>query len=359
MLKRSVLFVLALLLALAVSAGALADGPYRLPETLKTVSASVESLNLPELPAPVTITSFSDRDGEINVKLDGTVPRLKITELDFMTGQESTIFSQKDTDFVKTHSAGKGDLIHTVTLIWELDGYTLEKTYSTWFGELNFDSQRLVQTLDTADLAPYTEATRELYFDAEGNLTAETFTLLTSDSSLVRTVSYGEGALTSVKVSWKSLSESGTFLEAETDASGNLIYLHHQEKWVGFLARSQSPDADMNIFGGVRADCYNIASFDEQLRKHYPQVASLISTATDLPAVSEPTPENARLWALNVGDYLDSTVYVFVTADPFFVYQDGHAAVNHAARDVNGEGTKLDKRTDVTTPLFDLPTIGG
>ena len=359
MLKRSVLLILALVLALSFSACAqAADGSYRLPEGLKAVSASVDSLNLPELPAPVAVTSFNDQNGEISVHLDGTVPHLKITELDFMTGKESTVYSQRNTDFAKTHSAGKGDTIHTVVLSWELDGYTLERTYNTWFGGLRFDTQRLVQTLDPAEYAPYTHVTRELTYDESGNLASEVYTLLGTDQSLTRTVSYtAEKTLDNVLVAWKSLNESGTFLEAAIDPAGNLIYLHHQQKWVGFLARSQKPDQDMNVFGGVRADCFNISSFDEQLRKNYPQVASLVSTATDLPAAPEPIPEGARLWALNVGDYLDATVYVFLTADPFLVYKDGIASVSHSAVDVNGNGTKLDNRTNVTTPSFDLPEI--
>lgn len=358
MLKRSVSVILALVLALSFSACASADGPYKLPEALKTAFASADSLELPELPAPVAVTAFNDRNGEISVHLDGEVPHLKITELDFMTGKESTVYSQRNTDFAKTHSAGKGETIHTVILSWELDGYTLERTYNTWFGELRFDAQRLIQTLDPAEFAPYTHVTRELSYNEAGNLSAEVYTLLGKDQSLTRTVSYtGEKALESVLVSWKSLNESGTFLEAAIDPAGNLTYLHHQEKWVGFLARSQKPDQDMNVFGGVRADCFNISSFDEQLRKNYPQVASLVSTATDLPAAPEPVPDGARLWALNVGDYLDSTVYVFLTADPFLVYDGSVASVSHTALDVNGNGTKLDNRTNVKTPVFELPEV--
>ena len=42
---------------------------------------------------------------------------------------------------------------------------------------------------------------------------------------------------------------------------------------------------------------------------------------------------------------------------PFLVYKDGIASVSHSAVDVNGNGTKLDNRTNVTTPSFDLPEI--
>ena len=128
-------------------------------------------------------------------------------------------------------------------------------------------------------------------------------------------------------------------------------------KWVGFLARSQTTDQDMNVFGGVRADCFNVAAFDQQLRKNYPQVASLVSTATDLPAAPGPVPENTRIWVLNVGDYLDSSVLVFATADPFFVMENGKAVINKKAKDINGNGLKLDKKTTVTSPVFELPAI--
>ncbi len=359
MLKRSVPFVLALLLALSFSACALADGAYTLPAGMKTVFASQESLDLPELPDPVEVISFTEKNGEISVQLSGKVPRLKISELDFKTGNESTIFSQKDTDSAQTHTAGKGELIHYVVLAWDMGDYTLERTYNNWYGEMAFDSLALVQKMDPAEISPYTEGTRKLAFDIDGSLLNETCTLLSRDYSLTRTASYdAEKGLTGVLVSWKDLDNlGGTFLEAGMDRAGNLTYLYNQVKWVGFLARSQTTDQDMNVYGGVRADCYNIASFDQQLRKNYPQVASLVSTATDLPAASAPVPENARIWVLNVGDYLDSSVCVFVTEDPFFLYENGKAVVNKAAKDINGDALKLDKKTTVSSPAFELPEV--
>lgn len=359
MLKRSVLFLLALILALSFSACAPADGAYTLPAGLKTVFASQESLNLPALPDPVEVTSFTEKNGEISVQLSGKVPRLRVAELDFITGNESTIFTKKDADSAQAHTAGKGELIHYVILTWDLGEYTLERTYNNWYGDMVFADLALVQKMDPAEISPYTEGERRFAFDIDGSLLNETCTLSNRDYSLTRTADYDpEKGLTGVKLSWKELDKlGGTFLEVGTDRAGNLNYLYNQVKWVGFLARSQEPGGDMNAVGGVRTDCYNVASFDTQLRKNYPQVASLVSTDADLPAAPGPVPENARIWVLNVGDYLDSTVFVFVTEDPFFVLDKDRAVVNKAAKDINGNALKLDKRSTVSSPVFELPEV--
>ena len=357
--KRSVLIVLALILALSFSACASAEGPYTLPAGLKTVYASQESLNLPALPDPVEVTSFTEKNGEVTVQLSGTVPHLKISELDFMTGNESTIFTKKNADSAQAHTAGKGELIHYVILTWNLGDYTLERTYNNWYGEMVFSGLALVQKMNSSDISPYTQGERRLAFDIDGSLLNETISVSNRDYSLTRIADYDtEKGLTDVKVSWKDLDNlGGTFLEVGADRTGMLTYIYNQVKWVGFLARSQKSGQDMNALGGVRADCYNVAAFDQQLRKNYPQVASLVSTATDLPAVSGPVPENTRLWVLNVGDYLESTVLVFATADPFFVMEKGKAVINKKAKDINGDALKLDKKTTVSSPVFELPDV--
>jgi hypothetical protein len=99
---------------------------------------------------------------------------------------------------------------------------------------------------------------------------------------------------------------------------------------------------------------------DPQLLPEPSTMTDLPSTMTDLPEIPDeeltPIPADARIWSLNFGDLMKSQVYGFVTVDPLLVLQNGKAALNRDAKDVNGNAIKL-KKNKVTSPVLELVTI--
>ena len=128
--KRATALVCILLLVCCLAAPAGADGAeYPLPDSLKSIPGAVADMALPSgLPEPVHITAFSITDGLITVELDQEVPKLKIMELNLLTGEESTIYSRKNTASGETHRTGNDSSVFTVRMIWDPKGmaYTQE-----------------------------------------------------------------------------------------------------------------------------------------------------------------------------------------------------------------------------------------
>ena len=84
------------------------------------------------------------------------------------------------------------------------------------------------------------------------------------------------------------------------------------------------------------------------------------STMTDLPAVPdeelEPIPANARIWALNFGDFITNDVYAFVVTEPLLQLKDGKAFLVPKIKDVNGETVKL-KKDRISSPVLEVAVI--
>lgn len=366
--KRIIIFLSALALALCMSLTALAGGPaggYVIPEGLKTFPASLESLALPaELPEAVRITSFSAADGMVKIELDREVPQLKIYELNFMDGTENTIFSGKNLSSAEAHMAGKDNTIFTIEMVWELDNFIYRREYNTWSGELAFSGCTATEVADPAEYAPYTSVYRVLTFSEDAVLTSETWSLENDQDHFARIISYdAEGKASSSRVSWRSVDLTSYVLDATLDADGVLTALECRDGKTAFIAQSQKPDDDMNAVDGIRTGCYDPDAFDTELMKNYPAMREKAfgpSTATDLAPstmtdLAAAIPENARVWALSFGDYLDAQVYAFVTESPVFVLQDGKASLNPDALDINGTPIAVSKKLATQTPAFEIP----
>ena len=118
----SVICVIVLALCLAASAGA-DDTVYQLPDNLKAVSATADQISLPDsLPEHAHVVSFSNENGLISVTLDREVPSLKIKELNFVKGEESTIFSKANTATAQAHQAGDQYSVFSALITWKLNG---------------------------------------------------------------------------------------------------------------------------------------------------------------------------------------------------------------------------------------------
>lgn len=338
---------------------------YALPEVMKTAAVTLEGVAAPELPDPVRVESFSAEGGDVTLTLDGEAGRLVIKELNFMEGTESTIFTKKNVSSAQAHMTGKDATVYTVILSWELEGgAVLERIYDTWSGGIAFREQTVTEKPDPAAYAPYPQAERYLIYNEEGQMVSERLFAIDEDASVSREALYGDdGRLISVGTTWNKAQD---VLAVDITPEGEIIRLLNASEEDGYRAYSQDPRTDMNQIGGVRGESYDIWSFDEQL-KNYPQLeggaARLPATATDLPSTmtdlgeTAVLPENARLWGVNFGSYLSPAVYVFLTADPLFLYQDGAADLNPDAKDVNGNALKLTKKQSGKTPTFELPEI--
>lgn len=99
--KRALTLLCAVMLVLLPLAGAHAAGSpkngYILPEELKKIPAKVSAITLPEgLPEPARVTEFSvSGAGRLTLTLDREVPKLVITEINFVEATENTIFSKR------------------------------------------------------------------------------------------------------------------------------------------------------------------------------------------------------------------------------------------------------------------------
>ena len=118
--KRALTLLCAVMLVLLPLAGAHAAGSpkngYILPEELKKIPAKASAVALPEgLPEPARVTEFSVSDaGRLTLTLDREVPKLVVTEINFVDAVENTIFSKKNTDSAVAHRTGNEDSIFNV-----------------------------------------------------------------------------------------------------------------------------------------------------------------------------------------------------------------------------------------------------
>jgi hypothetical protein len=403
--KRALTFLLMLFLLAGFVVTAGGAGSYTVPEPLKIVSGSTEGLSLPEeLPPYVPVRSFSvDEDGSIHLELGDQVPRLKILEQNLLEGVESTIFTKKNASAAEAHMSGKENSVFTVRMIWPFGSMEYVRNYANWSGGLTFVGCSASEEADPAAFAPYTYAIRTLTFNEGGIPISETWQLENEKDRFSRVASYGmDGKLRSVSQTWESVKTGDYKFSTEIDSNGNLTALTAQDKKNHFFARSlrisESPDAAMLL----STESLDPAAFDDILLHDYPQLTrglidygtvsdaafgdeyiamwdmnfndlldpqllpepstmtDLPSTMTDLPEIPDeeltPIPADARIWSLNFGDLMKSQVYGFVTVDPLLVLQNGKAALNRDAKDVNGNAIKL-KKNKVTSPVLELVTI--
>ena len=407
--KRAAIFLLVLSLLAGPVLTAEAASSCTLPDALKTVPGSMEGLFEPgELPPYVEVNRFTvDEDGTIHLELSQAVPRLKILERDAMTDIESTIFSKKNTDTADAHMVGRENSVFIVRMIWKVRNMDYIREYTTWSGYLMFSACTASEEVDPAGFEPYTSAVRTLNFNEVGVPYSETWTLENGDDRFYRSASYDwQGKLTSLKQVWESVTGNYQYV-TETDKDGNLTALTVKDKKSQFYADSMQLNESTDSITLLSVATLDPTSFDEQLAAMYPQLSlGLIdytagetefdpglaglnnlpaeieekppepstmtdlspstmtdlgpSTMTDLPAVPDeelkPIPANARVWALNFGDFITNDVYAFVMTEPLLQLKDGKAFLDPKMEDVNGETVNL-KKNKLSSPVLEIAMI--
>ena len=407
--KRAAIFLLVFSLLAGFTLTAEAASSYTLPDALKAVPGTMEGLFEPgELPPYVEINRFSvDENGTIRLELSQAVPRLKILERDAMTDIESTIFSKKNTDTADAHMVGRENSVFIVRMIWKVRNMDYIREYTTWSGFLMFSACTATEEVDPAGFEPFTSAIRTINFNEVGVPYSETWMLENGDKRFSRNASYDwQGKLTSLKQVWESA--TGEYQYAtETDKDGNLTALTVKDKKTQFYANSIQLNESTDSTSLLSVATLDPTSFDEQLDARYPQLSrGLIdyalgetefdprftglynmpaemeqkptepstitdlapstmtdlgpSTMTDLPAVPdeelEPIPANARIWALNFGDFITNDVYAFVMTEPLLQLKNGKAFLDPKIKDVNGETIKL-KKNRISSPILEVAVI--
>ncbi len=357
--KRALTLLCAVMLVLLPLAGAHAAGSpkngYILPEELKKIPAKASAVSLPEgLPEPARVTEFSVSDaGRLTLTLDREVPKLVVTEINFVDAVENTIFSKKNTDSAVAHRTGNEDSIFNVYIYWSGDtGLTQE--YNTWNGPLEFVRASLSDDADGAD-AEYT-------FREDGTLISETRTVEDTKDRFVRTVTFGEdGKAVSCMVSWRQTGFGGYVLDAEFSPDGKLTGLECRTDDTTVVLRSAALDADDRTKLILRENCYDPVGFDEAVMAKYrgiSKAAMSYATMTDLPPMEEADAKkvkDARIWVLTFGDFFDYEEYVFITKDPLFILKDKKAVPNSKAKDLNGDPIDFSAMPAVETPAFEAP----
>ena len=356
--KRTVILLLVLFLFTGTAMTAGASASYTLPEALKTVPSKLLKLPLPDdLPPYINIKSFTvSGSGTIHLELEDKVPQLKILEQDTVTGVESTIFSKKNVNFADARMVGKENSIFIIKMIWKLGEMNYVREYSTYSGDLSFKGCTATEEADPSSFAPYTSAVRSLRFNEAGVLRYETWALENETDRFSRTICYdSQGKLTSVKQIWESVAADDYQYITETNMNGDLTALTINTKKNRFYAVSlrldESPDAVLSI----SPETLDSTAFDEQLARKYPQLAHEL---IDCSIGEDPTPipVNARVWALNFGDFIEPDVYAFIATEPVLTLKNGKAILTPGAKDVNGDTIKL-KKNKVTSPVLELAVI--
>ena len=383
----SVICIIVLVMCLAAFADA-DSTVYQLPDSLKTVSATADQVSLPAgLPEHAHVVSFSNENGLINVRLDREVPSLKIKELNFVNGEESTIFSRANKATAEAHQAGTQYSIFTMLITWKFDRQKYTEEFNTWSGDLVFDRAGLYESADAGTFPSWDSAERTVSFSEDGILLSETWSLANSEQLLTRTAYYdSDGQLTGCRVSWQAADYSGNLLDVETAPDGTVFSIRCNTKGSSFNVESLPLTAEWQQFANLRDNSYSPTDFDAAFRASYPNLAAFIygavpdlflpatasdlpATATDLPATAtdlktdpeeEPVPEgetteNTRVWLISYGDYFEPTIYIFASDDPLFVIQDGKAVPNPDAKDINGTPVSYKEMGATATPVFDAP----
>ena len=374
------IFVLALCLAASADAD---DTVYLLPDNLKAVSATADQISLPDgLPEHAHVVSFSNENGLISVTLDREVPSLKIKELNFVKGEESTIFSKANTATAQAHQAGDQYSVFSAVVTWKMNGPKYIEEFNTWSGDLVFESAGLYEKAVAGTVPSWDSAERTVSFSEDGVLLSETWNLANSEQLLARTAYYGaDGQLTGCRVSWQAADYSGNLLEVETAPDGTVTSIRCKTKKSSFNAESLPLTAGSQQFANLRDNSYSPAVFETAFRAAYPNLAASVygaapapalpATASDLPATAtdlkkepeaEPVPEsepteNTRVWLISYGDYFESTIYAFASDDPLFIIQDGKAVPNPDAKDINGTPVSYKEMDTTGTPAFDAPAV--
>lgn len=370
--------ILALMLC-SCSVALAADAPsggFKLPKPLKTVAATAEGMNLPEgLPGDVVAYDYLEENGRITLRLSEKVPSLKIKEMDYTEGIESTIFSKKNADYAETHRSSDSEMRSlNITLTWKFEGgavYT--KLYNTLPGFLMFSEATLVVPVDTEEFKGWDTVDRRISFREDGSLIRETWTLTSEKDTLIRTVSYGDdGKLDTILVSWRGNDFDGYILDIETTADGTLRSVQYRTRKTEFLARSIPLSSTQEELENFRYNSYDTDQFDRKFMVSYPVLAESVygitapkpSTMTDLPATmtdleifenpAEAT-EHTRIWELCLGDLFDAKVHVYLMDEPLLVLKGGKISPNAKVKDINGTVVSF-KGMDVKTAAFELPT---
>ena len=393
--KRAIALVCLILLAActALPAGA-AGAEYLLPDGLETIAFAAAGVALPSgLPEHAHIASFSVDDGLISLELDRVIPKLKITELNDIKAEESTIYSRKNTFSAETHKAGDNSTVLRVLLIWDPKGLAYTQEFDTRSGLLLFSRAGLTEAADPEAFPDWASAVRNLEFREDGTLLSETWKLESQTDTFTRTVLYDEaGDLEGFSVSWRAAGSSGNILDAGFSPDGMLTSLRCRNHMTEFSAESLPVSADTGKLVNLRDNSIDPYSFDSKLRAAYPVLAEDLfgsfspgilqpATATDLPATATDLPapdwepempgedpaipdepaeegeatENTRIWLVSCGDYYDPKVYAFASDDPLFVLESGKAWPNSRARDINGTPITWPESGSFVTPDFEVP----
>ena len=413
--KRAVILLLTLVLLLGVTLTAEAADSFKLPDPLKTVAATTAGLGLPDtLPSPVKIREFTAEGDTVRLELESAVPQLKILEQNREDSTASTIFTKKNTSSAEAHIVGKDSSAFTARMIWPLSKMDFVREYAAVYGVFGFADCTATEKADPAAFPPYTSAVRTLSFTENGLLLSETWTLENDADRFVRTASYDEkGTLKSVRQTWESAKSGDYKCVAETDRDGNLTALTVQDRKSCFYAISApilaDPEAAMEL-SDLTADS---GDFDEALEDKYPLVVRFLeeyeeeedddwdddesededeeasddedveededepddesdseaddeaddepddktdskSDAAGKKAEDQPTiPANAKIWALNFDNYMNASVFVFVSEDAPIILKNGTIAVNPKAKDINGKTIGL-KKNKVPSPALEL-----
>lgn len=382
--KRVISVICVIVLALCLAASADADDTvYLLPDALKAVSAAADQISLPDgLPEHAHVVSFSNENGLISVTLDREVPSLKIKELNFVKGEESTIFSKANTATAQAHQAGDQYSVFIVLVTWKYGKQKYTEEFNTWSGNLVFERAGLYEKADAEAFPSWDSAERTVSFSEDGVLLSENWSLANSEQLLARTAYYGaDGQLTGSRVSWQAADYNGNLLDVETAPDGTVTSIRCKMKKNSFNAESLPLTAGRQEFMNLRDNSYSPAVFEAALRASYPNLAASIygaapasvlpATASDLPATAtdlkeepeaEPVPEgepteNTRVWLISYGDYFESTIYAFASDDPLFIIQDGKAVPNPDAKDINGTPISYKEMDTTGTPAFDAPAV--
>ena len=380
----SMVCIIALALCLCAPAGA-ADSEYLLPDGLKTVAASADKLGLPEgLPEHAHVVSYSVENGLIHIQLDREVPSLKIKELNFNTGEESTIFSWAKAESAEAHRYGDANSVFTMLLTWKVDRLKYTEEFTTWSGDMVFSRAGVTEKAND-EFPDWNSAERRIAFSEDRVLLSETWTLTGKDQLLTRTANYdSNGQLTSCQTSWQAAGYTGYSLDVETAPDGNVLGINCYTENAVFSVESLPVTAEPQQLQALRDNSYDPGEFEAAFRAAYPRLAGEIygtaaqpvlpatmtdlpATMTDLPATAtdlkkEPVPEgetteNTRIWLISYGDYFEYSIYVFASDDPLFIIQDGKAVPNPDAKDINGTPISYKEMKTTATPVFEAPVI--
>lgn len=349
MIKRAVISLLILVLSAAAVLTAEAAVSCALPAALKTVPKDIADLPLPDrLPPYVRIQTFGiDENGAIHLELSDTVPQLRILEQNLHDDDESTIFTKRNASSADAHMTGTEYSFFIIRMIWQLGGMEYVREYSNASGDLCFVSCTVSGTADPSAFGPYASAVRTLEFSEAGIPFSETWTLENEKDRFIRAAVYDQtGSLASVKQVWESVKADDYRYIIEMSGDGGMTAMTVEDRKNRFYMSNVRPDRQPDAVLELLTEVLDPTAFEEQLDRKYPQLSHGPASI----------PADTRIWALNFGDFIESDVYAFISADPVIILKDGMAALNLNAKDINGDKIRL-RKNRITSPVMEIVAI--